>query len=267
MSGVLRGVLREPLVHFVVLGGLVFAVGRASPEAPDDRVIRVTTQLRDQLRGQNRDGTPADEAQLQRRVDGWIEEELLVREARRLGLDRGDPVIRQRLVQKMEFVVQSGEPVLEASDADLEAFLGEHAERYAGAPRYDFVQIVVPVAEDPAGAQAEALLEALRGGADPESLGRRVGRSRKFTLDNVAGTFGPELAASLQTLQPGRWVLTQSDAARTIVRLDGVQQGVTPPLSRVRNRVELDWKKAQRQEVVRRGIEALRADYRIEVEP
>jgi peptidyl-prolyl cis-trans isomerase C len=261
----LRTVLREPLVHFVALGAVVFAIDRCleSDEAADPHTIHVTPEVRARLAA----GPPEAEGDaLQQRIDAWADEEILYREAIRLGLDRDDPVIRRRLVQKMEFVQQSGTPIPEPTEAELEAFLAEHAARYAGAPRYDFVQLVVPRATDPEGEAARALLGQLQAGSAPESLGR-LSTSRRFSLDNVAGTFGPELAARLPELARGDWSLVELPSAWAIVRVDGVHQGSTPPLDRVRNRVALDWKAARAQAVMRDGLDDLRTTYRVKVAP
>jgi len=151
--------------------------------------------------------------------------------------------------------------VPEPSDAMLQAFFAEHAERYAGAPRYDFVQVIVPNADDPDGAPARALLERLAAGEDPEALGLKVGRSRRFTLDNAAGTFGPAIARALAEQEPGTWHLVAGEAARTLLRVDAVAPGDPPPLHRIRNRVVLDFKAAHRAEAMRGRLEDLRERY------
>jgi peptidyl-prolyl cis-trans isomerase C len=263
-SAPMRTFLREPLVHFVALGALVFALDRMVDRDDDDpRAIVVTPEIRARLAA----GPPeADGDALERRIETWIDEEMLYREAIRLGLDRDDPMIRRRLVQKMEFVHRSGEPIADPTDAELEAFLAEHAERYAGAPRYDFVQLVVPRASDPEGDTARDMLAQLKAGTAAQSLGR-LSTSRRFSLDDVAGTFGPELAVALPTLAAGTWSLVELPTSWALVRVDGVERGATPPLSRVRNRVALDWKDARARSGVRAELERLRGEYRVQVQP
>ena len=113
-------VLREPLVHFLLLGGIIFAIsmvsGRASSAAggtpATDRQIIVTPDKVALLRSGfvldfGRDPTDAD---MQRLIDAYVREEILVREARAQGLDRDDSIVRRRLVQKMEFAVTEPAP-------------------------------------------------------------------------------------------------------------------------------------------------------------
>jgi hypothetical protein len=170
-------------------------------------------------------------------------------------------------VQTVQFIAQSGEPIAEPTPAELEAFLAEHPERYAGALRYDFVQIVVPVPDDPDGTKTRAWLEQLRAGADPQSLGVRVGTSRRFTLDNATGTFGPELAKALQGATIGEWMLIELPIARALVRVDDVRASEPPQLHTIKNRVKLDFVQAQRDAIVRRAIVDMRERYRVVHEP
>jgi peptidyl-prolyl cis-trans isomerase C len=265
MTTRLRSLIREPLLHFVALGGLVFAIDRfiERDEGAGASTIRVTAEVRARLAA----GPPPVEGEaLQARIRGWIDEEMLHREAIRLGLDRDDPVIRRRLVQKMEFIQRSGQPIPEPTEAELEAFLAENATRYAGAPRYDFVQLVVPRAADPDGEEARRMQRDLQAGTTPESLGR-LSTSRRFSLDNVAGTFGPELAAALPKLPHGEWTVVELPQAWAIVRVDAEDAGSTPPLSRVRNRVELDWKAEHARAAAREAQSELRQHYSVEVDP
>ena len=120
----LRRFLREPLVHFLVLGGLLFAVlsfvGGGAGVA--DRKIVVTAadigRLSQQfLRTWNR---PPSAEELQNQIDSYIREEVLYRTALSLGLDKDDFIIRRRLRQKMEFLFEGAIP--EPQESDLRAY-------------------------------------------------------------------------------------------------------------------------------------------------
>jgi hypothetical protein len=125
-------ILREPLFHFLLIGAAIFGismfVGRpsgATAAAPTDKQIIVTPAEIALLKsGYQLDfGREPDPADVQRLVDNYIREEILVREARAQGLDRDDSIVRRRLVQKMEFEVADPAP---PADSQLQAYLDQH---------------------------------------------------------------------------------------------------------------------------------------------
>ena len=124
--GALGRLIREPLLHFLVIGTAVFAVyGAMNPSSARRRadVIEVTPAKVERLDGQfeavwRRPPTAAERAGL---VDDYVREEVYYREALALGLDRDDTVIRRRLRQKMEFLGDAGAAALAPSDAELRA--------------------------------------------------------------------------------------------------------------------------------------------------
>ncbi|MEI8359969.1 MAG: peptidyl-prolyl cis-trans isomerase, partial [Deltaproteobacteria bacterium] len=139
----LRRLLHEPLFHFLVVGGLAAALFGDRGGAP--RRIDMDEGLRRGLRQdfQRRTGAPPtaqEESALLRR---WVDEEILVREAQALGLDRGDVVVRRRLLQKMEFLAEESRPLPEPDEATLRAHLESHPERWQVAPGVRFTHVFV----------------------------------------------------------------------------------------------------------------------------
>jgi hypothetical protein len=137
--------LREPLVRFLLAGAVLFAIfGRADTGAGnDDRQIVVTTTDIDRLaaafaRTWNR---PPDEAELQAQIRDYIREEVLYRTALSLGLDKDDTIIRRRLRQKMEFLLEDAVPP--ATEAELRAYYEEHPEKFCSPALVSFRQIFV----------------------------------------------------------------------------------------------------------------------------
>ena len=149
-------IARHPLTIFLVVGVLLFVLDRwrstesiIIDEAVTERVAGLwETQM----------GTPPDPETLDALLTAWLREEVFYREALRRGLDADDTVLRRRLVQKLEFLVQdmtSGA----VSDGDLEAYFEEHRKRYRLPERWTFEQHQYTTA-----AGAEAALEARRQG-------------------------------------------------------------------------------------------------------
>lgn len=271
----LRRVLREPLLHFAVLGTVVLGLWRAGEgqgEATAAIVVSRATEERIAAELAAKLERPPAPDELAAALDRWVDGEILYREGLALGLDRDDPLVRQRVIQKMEFVGDNLELPTEPDDATLRAFMQQHAERYAGPPRYDFVLVTLARQEGEAPADGEAraqrVLEALRAGADPKTVqGGRLASGRRFSAANAAGTYGPEIAAALPETPPGEWGLVTLERGWTLVSLTAVHPGDTLAFESMRNRVLLDWRQAQRGAALREKLAALRGKYAITREP
>lgn len=272
----LRRLLREPLVHFVLLGGLVFAVDRARhrPE-PELRAVRVDAAVRDGLREEfaRRNGRDPTATELRGMVEGYVEDELLYREALTLGLDRGDPIVRRRLVQKMELTLQGVAAAREPTDAELAALLREEAGRWERPPSTSLTQVFLRDGRigEPPEAAAHALLRALEGGADPRALGDPFVAGATLAAqrdDALAATFSPGFAAALRDLPAGRWAgPIRSRYGLHLVRVDAREGGGPPELATVRDALRARWFEQAQVRVRREAIGALRGRYRVEVAP
>jgi peptidyl-prolyl cis-trans isomerase C len=268
----LRRALREPLLHFALLGALMFGLWRAGQGQGDAAAtIVVDRATQERLGGElaaKLGRAPAPD-ELAAAIDRWVDGELLYREGLALGLDRDDPVVRQRVIQKMEFVGDNLELPVEPDEATLRAHMAAHAERWAGPPRWDFVLVSLPRAPDEVDdARAQEVLEALRAGGDPKAVaGARHASGRRFSAANMAGTYGPEIAAAVAELPTGAWGLVASERGWTLVNLQAVHPGETPAFEDVRNRVLLDWRAAQRGAALKARVEALRGRYTVTREP
>ncbi|MDE2372119.1 MAG: peptidyl-prolyl cis-trans isomerase [Burkholderiales bacterium] len=267
--------LREPLVHFLLIGSLVFAFqawrGAARPAAAAHADIVVTPARVSNLaanfeRTWMRAPTPAE---LQGLVHDHVTEEVMVREALRLGLDRDDPVIRHRLRQKMEFIVDAATEQLRPSDADLRAWLLSHAAAYRTEARYSFEQIPFDAARRGARAEADARrgLAALRQGAT-RVAGDALPLLESHYVDLPAGelerSFGAEFAARMAQLPLGAWVgPVVSGYGLHLVRIESRTAPQTARLDAVRPLVERDWLSARRKQFAEARLAELERPYRI----
>ena len=126
-------VIREPLVHFCIAGCILFGVYWGLDEGRDTpHEIVVTAELRAGLRSDHlrRHKVEPTQEQLEGLLAQWVEQEVLLREAYELGLDRGDPVVRRRLVQAMRFFVEDYAPIPEPTEAQLEDWLRQNQKSY-----------------------------------------------------------------------------------------------------------------------------------------
>src|SRR5262245_48859707 len=97
----LKRLSREPVVHFFVIGVLLFVVHRAVAGNP--RVILVSQGVEAELgrRFQDHNHRPPTPAELETALREWKYEEVLYREALREGLDQDDATVRKVLADKL----------------------------------------------------------------------------------------------------------------------------------------------------------------------
>jgi hypothetical protein len=255
----LRRLAREPLVHMIVLGGFLFGLWRAvSPAAA--RRVSVSADVKAGLAADHRRrfGVAPTEKELAALVDRWVGDEVLYREALALGLDRGDVVVRRRLVQKMQFVLDAVEPVGEPGDAELRAWLAAHPERYGGGARVSFEQVF---AGPSGGEQLRAKLVAGEAAAGLPFIGPR--RGERQTEREIAARFGAAFGAALVKAPIGTWSLVRSAYGLHVVRVSARDDGPAQ-LGDVRTQARQDWLAEHRSAQERAATEKLRARWVME---
>jgi hypothetical protein len=273
-----RSVLREPLLHFVVLGTLLFALyGAVAGPSPESHRIVVEPGRAETLAAtfQATWQRPPTPEELRGLIDSYVREEILYREAVALGLDRDDVIVRRRMAQKMELLASSfasGDP---PGDDALEAWLRDHPERYRTEPRLWFQQVYLsPDRRGPAlEADATHLLEKLRAGAPPdgaESAGDPISlppELRDASLSDVARLFGEGFAARLAELPIGAWQgPVDSGYGIHLVRIEKRAAGRLPGLPEVRDAVLRDWRSDQEKQLQERFYQSLRQQYQVVIE-
>ncbi|MBY8977998.1 peptidyl-prolyl cis-trans isomerase [Rhodobacteraceae bacterium NNCM2] len=263
--------LREPLFHFFVIGVAIFAwfvwLNPAGPEAGDAGSIVVDQQDAERLAAQFKSiwQRPPTEAELAGVMQALVREEVLVREARKLGLDRGDSVVRDRLAQKMEFLTASVASAMEPDEAALRQHLDSFPERFTTSPRLAFAQVFL--GEAPEDGDVTAALKALRDGADPMEIGARTLLPAFVPLSPataIGATFGPGFAEALAA-QPGDgWSgPVRSAYGAHLVRITEREAARLPPLDEIRERVLLDWRREMTEKLANARYQALRAQYEV----
>jgi hypothetical protein len=264
--GPLRRALRQPLLHFLLIGVAVFTLYRAGgPSEPvgTRNVITVTPAQVGRLAEQfeavwRRPPTEAEQAGL---VDDFVREEIYYREALALGLDRDDTVIRRRLRQKMEFMSDAGAGALVPVEAELRAFFDSQIDLFTPAARITFRQVFLGDAD------AAPVLAALTAGADPGSLG--IGTllpplMEAATAASVDGTFGEGFFAAVSALGPGPWRgPVESAFGAHLVQLVDIEPAVAPSFEAVRGEVEEAWRRQAADALREAEYQALRERYEV----
>jgi hypothetical protein len=183
----------------------------------------------------HRDPRPEEMAPL---IDVWLLNEITYREALTQGLDRGDEMIRERIMQKMRLLIFGNVSVTDPTDTDLQQWLDGHRRRYDIPPSISFFEVPVP-GHDGAAETAE-LLRQIQRGEEPEAVRLRARAFAKRPYATLVNGFGQDFVDRLQTFPRGQWQALQSGQDWHIVRLDEVFPGRQVDLSEVRDQVYAD---------------------------
>jgi len=272
----MRKLLREPLIHFLVLGAVLFLVFDLTAESdqPGERRIVVTPGQVEQLAGQfsrtwMRPPTPNE---LEGLVTEYVRSEIYYREAVAMGLGQDDPYVRNRLALKLEVLLDDLSVEADPGDEELTRFLEAHAERFAEPARLSFRQVYLnPDRHSDPAAEAQRLRELLRDGAAPAELGdvsMLIPGMDAASPDVIARQFGEDFAAALLTLEPGGWVgPVRSTFGLHLVRVSQRQQPRQPALAEVRDAVLTEWRDQRRNEAREEAYRRLRERYEVVMEP
>ena len=260
---------REPLVHFVVLGALVFVAyrGLVGPN-PTDHVTpeqAPVEQLRqDWFAAKGAFPTAEQEAAL---IQEWLDEEVLYRRAVELGLDQNDTVVRRRLVQRMRFLIEDTHRIEAPSDAELEAWLEAHPHRFASPAKVSFAHLFFSRGKHGTelDAVARAALAELHGDpaaavdSDPFFRGAAF---EEVALAEIERGFGVEFAKALVSLPVEQWTgPVRSAYGLHLVYIRTRDASEAPRLDTVREKVEQDWVQAERERHNDDALAKLRARY------
>ena len=265
--------LREPLLHFLAIGGLIFvlfaAMSEPGPE-PADTIVVGPARIEQLARGfQAVWRRPPTDDELRTIIDDFVREEIYYRKALALGLDRNDAVIRRRLRQKMEFLTDTGADLLEPATGELEAYLAANEKTFRRGPRLSFEQIYL--GETPGPESITRSLSALQSDpvTDPSALGERTLLPAQLGLsppDAIDGVFGQGFFERLAELPSRVWGGPVVSAyGLHLVRILDSLPARTPPLEEVRDAVLRDWKAVKAREIRELYYAQLRERFVVEI--
>jgi hypothetical protein len=272
----IRNWLREPLLHFLLLGAGLFLlfhwVRGGETDAPREIVV---TEARAEALAENFAKTwmrPPSAQELRGLVDDYVKEEVFYREAVAIGLDRDDTVIRRRLRQKMEFVSEDVAESRKPTEAELQQFLDAHADKFVSAPTLTFQQVFLSTDRrgDAARRDAEKLLAGLQSGKDPAQAGDPTmlpPSMERATPQEISNTFGEAFATDVEAAPVGQWAGPfESAYGLHLVRVATRTPAKQPTLAEIRPGVLREWQAAQRQQVNDAFYDSLRRKYDVRYE-
>lgn len=272
----MKSFLREPLVHFLALGALLFAIGivRGEPATPGSTRIAITEGHVERLLEGFRMtwNRPPTEDEFRGLMEEFLKEEVLYREALGMGLDQDDQIIRRRLRQKLEFMTADFIGTVEPTDEELQTYLDEHADRYRSDGRLRFVQVFIGSGGSDVEARAQAVLARLQ--ADPD---QDIGPLTDPFLHPLAypdiserelrSVYGPDFTELMMQQPVGTWSgPLASPFGLHLVRIDTRVEGDAPALQAARAEVYRDLMFERTQEAEQAYFDGLLEQYTVTVE-
>jgi len=263
----LPGWMREPLVHFVVLGALLFAVDHLiAGRADDPRVIVVDPSVDSQaiqvFKAARGHEPNKEELYALRRV--WLDNEVLYREGLALQVDRGDAAIRERVIFKALSVVDANLKAPPFDEKVLRDWFETHREKYDEPARFDFEEAVLAGGENSEGA-VRAFVDTLRKGKGGElNAGLRVYKGRPHF--NIVQGYGEEFATALEQSPAGEWRAYATRDGWRAMRLDTVAPAKPADFEVLRGVVLQDWTDAKMSEQRSAAVQVLAKKYTVKYE-
>lgn len=258
--------LREPLLHFVLLGGLLFAVDHVISSRADDphTIVMGTTVDNDarQLFKSSRGREPnAEELKALRQI--WLDNEVLYREGLALQVDKGDSAIRDRVIFKALSIVDANVKLPPYDDKLLRDWFERHRAKYEEPARYSFQEAVL--AGDNSESAIRAFVIALNAGTPGEAkAGLRVFKGRP--QDNVVQSYGDEFTKALQHAHGSEWLALRSRDGWRAIQVESITPAKPAVFEALRGVVLQDWTDATMAEQRSAAVRALAKKYTVKIE-
>src|SRR6185503_13410013 len=258
--------LREPLLHFIILGGVLFAADHFIVARNDDpRVIVIDAAVDAHAREvfkQARGHEPnAEELYALRRV--WIENEVLYREGLALQLDQGDDMIRERVIFKQLSVIDANTKLPPYDDEVLRESFEKNRAKYDEPARYDFQEAIL--VGDRSESSVRAFVSSLNAGAPGDvKADLRVFKHRP--RENLVQSYSAEFAAALDAGPVGEWQALATRDGWRAMRLESITKPQSADFEAIKDAVHHDWVDATLAEQRSAAVRALAKKYTIKVE-
>lgn len=264
-AGVVRRLLREPALHFFVLGAALFAAHRLA--LGDPMTIRVTPGLKADLARRFHDdtGRAPTRAEQAKVLSDWKRDEALYRQALAEKLDHNDRAIRGILIDKLRARAVQQVPQREPTEAELTDWLAQHRSLYERPRRYALEWFAFAKAQPAASEERRLLAGKLQAGADTRFLGRPL-FGANLTVDELRLRLGDALADKVAELPLGQWQTSEDAGELLLVRINA-REGGLPPLSELRPRLRVECAAAIRQREAEKLLKESSARYHFEETP
>jgi hypothetical protein len=262
-----RSWLSEPLTHFVTLGALVFLLDHMLvTRAGDPHTIDVSADVNKELvqifaGSRNRPPTSEELKALQK---VWLDNEVLYREGLANGLDKGDQMLRDRIIFKSLGMIETAVRVQAPDDDVLKAWFEQHRDKYDEVPRVSFEEAALSAPAEEA--EVRAFVKALDAGTPSDAkAGLRVFKTRP--VSSIDQTYGAGFAKLLQALPLNSWTALQTRDGWRAIRVTELRPGVPADFAKLHATILADWKDANASDQRTAAVRELWKKYNIRYAP
>jgi len=264
-SGLWRFAWREPLIHFCLLGGLIFGADAVlHPPAKDERTIVVTKAMRQSFIDgfdEDKERVPS-ETELKSMIDSWVASEILYREGKALGVDRGDESVRDRIAFKLQLLIFNQIAVPRPAEAELRAWFEANRARFDEPERVGFY-IGPPMDE----AAARARLRDIANGLETDDLRKTTRAMLARPVASLDTAFGETFRDDLLKTPLEQWSVLRSRDGWHLVRLDSRRAAVPAKFEEVRDEADRIWHTEETRKRAWEAVNRLKANYTVRYEP
>ncbi|MGA7879399.1 MAG: peptidyl-prolyl cis-trans isomerase [Terrimicrobiaceae bacterium] len=273
----MKRLLREPLIHFLLIGAALFAADHylqpASGAAPSSKQIQLSldelAQLAALFQSQwRRDPTPEE---FGRMVEQKVQSEVLYREAMAMGLDKNDEIVKRRMAQKMQFLAEDVAAAREPTTDELKSWFEKNSARFAMPPRLSFRHLYLSPDRRGAHARDDAAKALAQLTGQPQDTKAAEGIADPFMFqeyyrdrapDYLGKEFGPQFAQVVEKLAPGSWQgPVESGFGWHLVFVDTVVPGRVPDFDEIEGDVKTAWLAEQKTVAWDKAYQEMRAKY------
>ena len=278
-SAAVKRWLQEPLLHFLLIGVVLFAAyaylnrGRGESHSPTQIVLSLeelrtmTAYLESQWH------RPPTSQEFQAMVEDKIKEEVLYREGLVMGLDKDDTIVKRRMAQKVQFLAEDVATAHEPSTAELKTWFEKNSSQFALPSRYSFRHIYFSPDKRGTNAHDDAARALARIGDEPEDSTTITPVADRFMFQDyygdrapsaIAKEFGPQFAVAREKVQPGSWQgPIESGFGWHLVFVDTVIPGRVPAFEEVESEVKTAWLGEQKAQAREKAYQSLRSKYTV----
>ncbi len=271
--------LREPLLHFLLLGLVLFVVygymhrGRGGVESSRQIVLSLDELRQMDMYFESQWHRPPTPAEFQAMVEDKVREEVLYREALAMGLDKDDTIVKRRMAQKMQFLAEDVAAAHEPSTAELKAWFEKNSNQFALPGRYSFRHLYFSPDKRGKNAQPDAAKALARISGQPEDSAVAASLADRFMFQDyygdqateaIAKEFGPQFAVAIEKLKPGSWQgPIQSGYGWHLVFVGTVIPGRIPAFEEMEPDVKIAWLGEQKRQAWQKAYQEMRAKYNV----